>query len=275
MFSRAKALVALVAFFIALSGGEILSSRPFVYGVTVRETDEWIFNVNLRLNASVVNEFLPVPLTADTYNSTAWVCFFLGQIEKIEVPFAGGWLPLSMSPTWVMKVYVPVLRSGTNHTGYMLLSMDFQHSITGWVQALGCESTQEGVRCSEAASLAASFANLNASLLGDDGVEVNMNFDRSGTSGVDQEFVRWLVTRPFVYEAGKNGVPTEAPEERGYPANFRGAATMRANSFSSNLLSTRFPTLAAAERSQGVCSAAGECFTSPFLEFVDHSGEPI
>jgi hypothetical protein len=263
MVSVAMLCAALVALF-ALSAN----------GVTVRETDGFLYNINLKINVSAANAFLPPQLKADLYNGSAWVSLMVCQIEKIEMNIAGIWIPTPMSATWIIKTYVPVYRPGTNHTGYMILSMDFENSFSGWAQALGCKSTQVGVVCLEATALTVGTnGGGNVSLAGSDGAYLNAQF--ASTNSLDTNFVRWLIDRDYKYEAGTNGDPTEGPQSgKDNPQNYQGAVAFNTMTFSSSILSKRFPGLASAESTSPICQS-GACFASPYLQFIDNSGTPI
>eukprot|EP00759_Apiculatamorpha_spiralis_P031671 PhF_6_TR33540/c0_g1_i1/m.48894 len=242
-----------------------------VLSVTIRETDGGLVNINIRADPAILNSFLPKPLVADVYGGNGYVTFMSFTITRLETNIAGIWIPTGMPDTQVMKAFIPVRRSdASNSSGYYLMSMDFEHSFTGWVQAEGCSSTQTGVNCQESTSM--TNTNASSNIQCSDGAAYTFSGQDVGAANAD--FVKWMVQRDYKYEPG-SGQPTGAQQQgKENPQNLQGARTLRSVQFSSTVLRKRFPALGNLELTSDPC-AKGDCFAAPYMQFIDASGTPI
>jgi len=236
----------------------------------IRETDNGVLWLNIPIEPAAVNAYLNDALSCDVFRGQCWLSLMIFLIEDLEAHVFGSWISLPDSRGLCMKASALASRVGTNHTGYALLSLDFDAASGGWVKALGCSLTQKGVDCHTAAPFDYDYTagSSSAFVTAADGRSVVTNYTIANTPA-DWELIEFVVARPFKYEqSGSGGPVTEAPQS-GKLNNTR--------NFNASAVATESLQTDVFDRWQfaGLNATGVQAFWSEWFQFIDQNGTPI
>ncbi|CAE7577075.1 PARP10 [Symbiodinium sp. CCMP2592] len=114
--------------------------------MTVRETETPLISVHFPMEPEDMQKVLGERLEPDVYDGKAYIQVSQFYISKLEM---FGVVPSLMS-SWCMRIsaYVKLKNSQPpGEKGYVILSADFDSSISGTIMTSGCKKSQLGTMC--------------------------------------------------------------------------------------------------------------------------------
>jgi len=123
------------------SSSDALSSR-----VTVRETETPLVSIHFSIKPSEMQKMLGDRLVPDVYDGKAFIQVSMFYITTLEMQSFLGFVPSLMS-SWCMRISAYVKMKDSGEKGYVILSADFESSISGKIMTSGCKSSQLGTLC--------------------------------------------------------------------------------------------------------------------------------
>jgi len=231
----------------------------------IHSSNLWI---NVPVPVSELQKLVSPILTVDTFGGTGWISIECFHLDRLRVNFPLGWFDTHTAAYIVKtKTYVSYKSAVP---GQLIMSMDFDTSLSGITQALGCAATQSGIICLEADSMARTNNGLAQTLLAGDNSQLRVNFSQTANT-TDPAFVKWIMdhyTAKYT-QTGPTGQVYQAQDDGNFPVHpFQ---TLGVLDFSTTILSQRFGVTIPDSQ---VCRK-GECFWSGESYLVDVDGVEI
>jgi len=123
------------------SSSHALSSR-----MTVRETETPLVSIHFSMKPAEMQKMLGDRLVPDVYDGKAFIQVSMFYITTLEMSTFLGFVPSLMS-SWCMRISAYVKMKDSGEKGYVILSADFESSISGKIMTSGCKSSQLGTMC--------------------------------------------------------------------------------------------------------------------------------
>ena len=114
------------------SSSDALSSR-----VTVRETETPLVSIHFSIKPSEMQKMLGDRLVPDVYDGKAFIQVSMFYITTLEMQSFLGFVPSLMS-SWCMRISAYVKMKDSGEKGYVILSADFESSISGKIMTSAC-----------------------------------------------------------------------------------------------------------------------------------------
>mmetsp|Transcript_43980 Transcript_43980/g.110858 ORF Transcript_43980/g.110858 Transcript_43980/m.110858 type:complete len:265 (+) Transcript_43980:53-847(+) len=248
----------------------VLACVMVASSIDVLETDSGLLFINIPMHNETLRNFIHPSVEVDTFNGSGWVTLMVYHIDSLKGKLLGHWVPLGGAGMLVKTVtYV----THGDKKGYLILSMDFDSSIMGGIESLGCKATQKGVLCRHANEI--KLTKEHVTLSSTEGATITGSFSISNQSA-PSDLLTWFIKRDFKFlqdgshvsmtpSLGKSGAKVTCPSV--------GATVQSAGvGIGSTLLSTRFGWTE--EQQVDIC-ANGECFFSHGCVFVDETSETV
>jgi uncharacterized protein YqjF (DUF2071 family) len=130
-------------------------------------------------------------LDIDVYDGYAWLIIETFHLDKLylDMPLFG-WVD-SHTSGWIVKTKALVSYKG--RPGQLIWNMDFDKSVSGWIQSLGCSITQHGIDCRMAKmNMWQEKGRIHQTAISSDGARLNSSFALTNATGIT-DFTQWVL----------------------------------------------------------------------------------
>jgi len=115
--------------------------------LTVREQETPLVSIHFEMDPEEMQKMLGDRLEPDLYDGKAFIQVSVFYISSLWMKLPVVSFTPSMMSSWCMRISAYVKMKETEEKGYVILSADFEDSISGGIMTNGCKKSQLGTMC--------------------------------------------------------------------------------------------------------------------------------
>ncbi|CAE7357959.1 unnamed protein product [Symbiodinium natans] len=237
--------------------------------ITVRETETPLISIHQPMDPEDMQKMLGDHLVPDVYDGKAFIQVSVFDLSKLEI---AGFLPSFMS-SWCLRVSAYVKMKDSGEKGYMILSADFEDTISGMFMTRGCKSSQLGTLCGTIAVKHTDEGDSKMFTVSEGGEPI-LHFAAQLGGVSNTAFFNWANERyvRFRLSDDKKTLLRGEQEDKTWDGNHQ----VQTDAFHSAIFNTKFAKYqwGYLDEVTDACRK-GYCFFSEKAGFVDHEAKPV